>query len=159
MIRHLSHLVRRLGQALVVEPLRPSEQQEAAALLAAGEQRLFWGQPASDQRHGLRCARAVVARTRGRPDLVRAALLHDVGKAAARVGPVGRVAATALGLLRLPAPGRLAIYLAHGPRGAALLEAAGADALTVEYARHHHGTRPPGIAPGDWQLLNAVDRS
>ena len=156
---HLLHLARRFLGGLRPRRLAPAEQAEAAALLRPGEARLFWGQPPGDQRHALAGARAVLARAPGRPDLARAALLHDVGKAAARLGVPGRVLATSLSLLRLPAPGRLADYLAHPARGADALQAAGADPLVVAYARHHHCRRPPDIPTGDWELLARADRA
>ncbi len=122
---HLVHLARRFFGAMGPRRLTPAEQAEAAALLRPGEVRLFWGQPPGDQRHAFASARAVLARAPGRPDLARAALLHDVGKAAARLGVPGRVLATSLSLLRLPAPGRLGDYLAHPARGADLSQGEG----------------------------------
>lgn len=152
------HLARRFFGSVRARPLGPGEQAEAAALLAGGEAHLFWRQGAPDQRHALACARAVLAGAPGRRDLARAALLHDVGKGAARLGSTGRVLATALAACHLPVRGRLAAYVAHGPGGATELAAAGADPLTVAYARHHHGARPPEIDPGDWERLAAADR-
>jgi len=156
---HLLHLGRRLLGALRPRRLGPGEQAEAAALLRLGEARLFWRQSPGDQRHALGCARAVLARAPHRPDLARAALLHDVGKAAAQLGVAGRVLATSLSLLRLPTPGRWGDYLAHAARGADELETAGADFLVVAYARHHHGNRPPEIPAHDWELLAQADRA
>ncbi|NDC46896.1 MAG: hypothetical protein EBZ68_04880, partial [Actinobacteria bacterium] len=56
-----------------------------------------------------------------------AALLHDIGKIEASLGTVARVAATLLG----PRTGRFRAYHEHEARGAALLQAAGSDAVTV----------------------------
>lgn len=156
---HLLHLGRRLLGGLHPRRLGPGEQAEAAALVRPGEARLFWRQSPADQRHALNCARAVLASAPDRPDLARAALLHDVGKATARLGVPGRVLATSLSLLRLPAPGRWADYLAHAARGADELRTAGADPVVVAYARHHHGHRPPEVPARDWELLTRADRA
>jgi len=156
---HLAHLARRFAGAVRRGPLGPAEQAEASRLLRGEERKLFWRQAAADQRHALDCARALLDRAPGRFDLARAALLHDVGKGAARLGTPGRVLATGLSLLHLPTPGRLGVYVAHGPGGADELAALGAEPLVVTYARHHHAARPPSVPPEDWDLLGAADRA
>ena len=109
------------------------------------------------QRHGIDAARYVLARRPGDQAAARAALLHDVGKRRARLGVPGRVAATLLALARIPAPGRLGVYLDHAALGADDLAAAGAEALVVSYARHQDGDRP-GEVPGTvWDLLRQSD--
>jgi hypothetical protein len=88
-------------------------------------------------------ARAVVA----------SALLHDVGKIESGLGTVGRALVTmlalAVGRSRLAAAPagtapegrwrrRARLYLSHDRLGAALLERAGSDRLTVAWAAEHH---------------------
>ena len=97
-----------------------------------------------DRRHALAVARDVARRLGSlatRPVLA-AALLHDVGKIDAGLGTFARVPATVAGLVnrqRLGAgDGRVARYLRHDAIGAALLADAGADWLTVAWAREHH---------------------
>lgn len=153
----LLHLARRFADVLRARPLGPAEQQAVAALLRCEERPLFWNQTAADQRHAYRGATRLMAEAPGRRDLARAALLHDVGKGAERLSVPGRVAAAALSLLHLPTPGRLGAYLAHSVLGADALQAAGAEPLVVDYARHHHGRRPPSAAPADWDLLARAD--
>jgi len=159
MSRALPHLARRFFGSLQAAPLSPADQAEAAALLRGAERPLFWGQAPADQRHGLECARAVLAGCPGRRDLARAALLHDVGKRHARLGPIGRALATTLGFLHLPARGGAAAYLAHAVLGAADLAATGAEPLVVGYARHHHTGRPADISPEDWTALYRADHA
>lgn len=154
----LAHLARRFFGALRGRPLRPLEQAEVAGLLRPDEQALFWGQQSADQRHALQAVRAVLERAPGRHDLARAALLHDVGKALAGLGILGRVVATGLSLLHYPVSGRFAAYLGHGGSGADRLAAAGAEPLVVAYARHHHDARPPSVPAEAWDLLTAADR-
>ncbi len=111
----------------------------------------------ADQRHAYRAARFAEQRSPQRPDLVRAALLHDVGKRHARLGILGRVLASLLRQLRLEGYGRVAVYLDHPAIGAAELEETGAEPLVVEFALHHHGKRPRTIHPDDWAVLFAAD--
>lgn len=153
------HLADRFFGALRARPLSPLEQSRVAALLRRGERALFWAQGTADQRHAYVSAARVVGRAPGREDLARAALLHDVGKGTVRLSVPGRVLATLLSLLRLPTPGRLGAYVAHGPRGAEALQGAGAEPLVVAYARHHHGRRPPSAPADDWLLLTQADGS
>ena len=91
--------------------------------------------------------------------MVRAALLHDIGKRHARLGTAGRswaVVRSAMG--RRPST-RAATYLNHGTLGSDELAAGGAEPLAVAYALHHHGNRPDGIPPEDWAVLDAADRA
>jgi hypothetical protein len=153
------HLVARFFDVATAKRLRPGEQQEVAGwLIDATERDMFWDQPAADQRHGLGAARYVARRQPERIDLIRAALLHDTGKRFARLGIVARSWASLLRLAGKSGRGRVAAYLDHGPLAAAELEAAGAEALVVDFARSHHGERPASISVDDWALLDEADR-
>lgn len=154
---HLRHLVARFIEVLRGRGLGPREQAEAAALLTTNERPLFWAQAATDQRHGLECARRVLRARPGRIGLARAALLHDVGKRHAALGVLGRSLATGLAMFRVPVGARMRRYLDHGELGADDLAAAGAEALVVDFARHHHGARPAAISEDEWVLLQAAD--
>ena len=118
---------------------------------------MFWDQGAADQRHGFRAARYVAEQSPERVDLIRAALLHDVGKRSSRLGLVGRTAASLLRMVGQPGRGRIRTYILHGPIAAAELETAGAESLVVDFARHHHGKRPQQISESDWELLTEAD--
>ena len=152
-----AHLVRRFFGSLGTTRPSPADQLWVASLLSHDLARLFWAQPVADQAHGLSAAQRVAAASPGRDDLVRAALLHDVGKRHARLGVVGRSFASTMAILRMPIRGRYAAYLEHGEAGAAELEAAGADPMTVMFARHHHGVPPESVAKADWDLLVRAD--
>lgn len=159
-VSDFGHLVARFLDAVLARRLAPLEQAEVAAYLRSPVERVvFWDQPTADQRHGLEAARWVAARHPDRDDLIRAALLHDIGKRHARLGPVGRSRATlrmAIGLQLTPG---MSSYGDHGKLGAAELESAGAEPLVAAYARHHHGERPAEIDPLDWRVLVAADRA
>ncbi len=154
------HLAARLLDVTLARPLGPGEQAEVAALLRTGAERsMYWDQPRADQRHGLAAARLVRASRPRRTDLVRAALLHDVGKHRAGLGPAGRSMATILGLLGIAGPARFADYLDHGRIAARELDRAGAEPLVVAFALHHHRERPEEISREDWDLLQSADRA
>lgn len=152
------HLVRRFLGSLSPVPLSEQDDAWATAQLGAGERQLWQRMSRADRKHSLGVARLVVQHVDDRPVLA-AALLHDVGKVEADLGTFGRVAATLVGRRRsgrwreVPGVrGRVARYLRHDAIGAALLEDAGADPLTVAWAREHH--RPEH----DWTVPVEVGR-
>jgi hypothetical protein len=153
------HLAARLFEVAGARELSPREQAETAGLLRLEESVCFWAQPAADQRHGLASARYVLRAAPGRRDLARAALLHDVGKRHARLGPLGRSLASALAKLGLPAGRRGRLYLEHPALGAWDLQQAGAELLVVAFAGRHHQQPPPDVDRGDWELLRTSDRA
>ena len=152
---HARHLISRTVGSVRAEPLTPREEAEVAGLLDDRWAAMFWEQPVMDQRHAIDAARFVLAAKPGERDLARAALLHDVGKRHARLGVLGRIVATALALLRIPAPGRLGVYLDHARLGADDL--AGAGDLVEAYARHQDGARPDAVPAAAWALLKEAD--
>jgi hypothetical protein len=126
---------------------------------------LWRSQSPLDRAHTLAVARqvAVADADSGPPRwLVAAALLHDVGKAHADLGIVGRIAAALLELAHIRrAPGRLGAYLSYPERGASMLIDAGADPRVVAWAREHHVSRArwSGVVPlEDALLLARADR-
>lgn len=153
------HLVARLLDVMSSRRLSPLEQAEVARYLhSSAERSLFWDQPRADQRHGLASARSVLSARPDRSDLVRAALLHDIGKRHSRLGPIGRTWAVVCGALNRPSK-RATAYLGHADLGGDELARAGAEPLVVAYAHHHHGSRPAEISPEDWVVLQAADRA
>jgi hypothetical protein len=143
---------------MMAHSLRPGEIEQIRSWLRSGEPELFFAQPPFDQRHGYQAARIVLAGAPGRVDLIRAALLHDVGKRRAGLGPIGRSLASAWAKLGGASRGSWARYLAHGEMAAAELEATGAEPIVVQFARSHHGPRPAAIPEWDWELLQSADR-
>ena len=118
---------------------------------------MFFEQAGYDQRHGLDAARYMARHQPFRADLTRAALLHDVGKRHANLGPIGRTLASVMAKLGGRGRGKWRQYLQHGPVGGAELESLGAEPIVVAFAVHHHGERPGAIAQADWDLLQAAD--
>lgn len=136
------HLVRRFLGSLSPVPLRAEDDAWAMAQLRPGERQLWQRMSRADQKHAVGVARRVGADDRA---VVAAALLHDVGKVDADLGTFARAAATLVGRRRgsrwrdaSGIRGRIGRHLHHDAIGAGLLQDAGADPLTVAWAREHH---------------------
>lgn len=158
-VAEIPHLVRRF-----VDGLRsgaPSAEDERWARTVAGPGADLWSAQADrDRRHTLAVARAVDGPTT--PSWVlRAALLHDVGKTLAAIGVFGRACATVLELLRISSvPGRLGRYLDYPVLGAQLLAEAGLESEVVRWAAEHHAPPRAWTVPVTWaERLAAADRS
>ena len=128
-----------------------------AQLLPPASARLFFAQNAMDQAHALEVARRVQAEVPERSDLIRAALLHDVGKRHAGLGVIGRSIASMLAILRLPKPRRARAYLDHGRLGAKDLKDVGEGDLVIRFAGGHHGPAPADVEPAAWRVLEDAD--
>ncbi|MGH9135895.1 MAG: hypothetical protein ACRD0G_02475 [Acidimicrobiales bacterium] len=148
--RRLGHLVRRFFGSLRPGGPLPADEAWARAQLVPGEVELWSRLSGADRRHAVGVAHDVERRLGGaatRPVLA-AALLHDVGKLDSGYGTFARVAVTVWAAVagRQRLWGRAARYVAHPQIGAAWLEAAGSDALTVAWTREHH------LPPGRWTV-------
>jgi putative nucleotidyltransferase with HDIG domain len=138
--------------------LKPAEILEVQGWLSQVESGVYLAQPSYDQRHGLESARYVAEVQPMRRDLIRAALLHDIGKRRAGLGFIRRSLVSAYTKLGGVPGGRWRSYIDHGPGAAIELEALGAEPVVVDFARHHHGQRPESISQEDWTILQEADR-
>jgi hypothetical protein len=141
------------------------ESAEVAGRLSADQQRLFSTMTARDQRHSLDVLHVLQQQGQEDPELLAAALLHDVGK-----GPIRLWHRVAYVLLHAASPGlvrkaasddgaawrqALAACVDHAHRGAALVEAAGGSDGLVQLVLDHEkvgGSADPRVA-----LLQAAD--
>ncbi len=129
---------------------RPVDVAYAARYLDPALLRLFQRMSGSEQHHGIAICRALEAQGYADPDLLVAALLHDVGKVQAPPRLWDRVIAV---LGEHFAPQRAACWSQGEPRGlrrglvvrrvhpewgAALAEQAGATPRSAALIRHHH---------------------
>jgi len=134
-------------------PLTPAEQSEAAAALASPALAALFAQHSpSEQAHALRVLRAVRAGSHpytAQPELLQAALLHDIGKVCAPLNVFERTLAV-LGRRLLPglaarwgqsAPRGLykafAVAAQHPAWGVDLCAQTGAPPLTLALIRRH----------------------
>lgn len=127
------------------------------SLLGPVLERPFFEQTPVDQRHGLEAARYVGSAGVDDPSAVVAALLHDVGKRHARLGVPGRVLASLLIKTRLPMSPSFRVYRDHGRIASEELRGLGAPDLAIDFAAHHHGSRPETIDTTTWEILIASD--
>lgn len=159
-------------QSASARPLSAPARAEIGRLLNPVEQRLFERLKRSDQRHSYRVMQALQAAGHGRPELLKAALLHDVGKTRVRGAAWDRVAVV-LGQAFWPrrtaqwAGGQphgwrrpFAVKARHPEWGAEMAAAAGSPALTVRLIRRHQELLPVAEAGEEarlLRLLQAVD--
>jgi len=160
----LGHLTKRFFGSLWPAGPRADDEQWVSSVLAERELVLWRRMSRADRRHAVAVGRRVerALRDEATPAVLAAALLHDVGKVAARLGTYGRVVATVAGA----AAGRsmadawtqgrgftrkVGLYLRHDELGGDMLAMADSDPLTVAWAREHHRpteewTLPPELA-------------
>lgn len=143
--REIPHLAQRTLWSLR-KPVPDSDGERwLLSLFSPAESVLYRQMATVDRAHAIHCARAVEHLG---TEAVVASALHDVGKTQAGLGTPGRVAASFAGLLiydqarawdsKTGIRGQIGRYLHHSDIGAAALEAAGASALAVAWAREHH---------------------
>ena len=149
----------RVGQFVQALTARVPEQEaeQAIRILTPEAQALFRRQAVQDQRHALAVYRTLCQAGRTNPQLLAAALLHDVGKAAARLPAWQRAIIV---LLERFAPRLLArlgqgelpqgwrrpyvVHIQHPETGARWAQEAGCSPLTVALIRRHQD----GLASG-----------
>jgi hypothetical protein len=154
----------RAGQFFRALAARPNAGDEALAqqMLTGPERALFQSMAPAYKRHALAVWRALLEAGHADRELLKAALLHDVGKnlradGTRQVWGVPLPYRVLIVLLEAWRPGlfaRLAdpnprslghpfhVYLEHSQHSAALAQAAGCSPLTVSLIRRHH--EPPG---------------
>ncbi|MBI2887518.1 MAG: hypothetical protein HYY02_09945 [Chloroflexi bacterium] len=133
--------------------LTTREREEVALALPPPLLRLFLDMRGVAQRHGYNVYRSLLARSWSDPDLLAAALLHDVGKG--HLGVISRVAWVLLGGASPVLRERLARHdfwgrwfglrdnLCHPQAGAALAHGAGGSPITIWLIGHHEAEGHP----------------
>jgi hypothetical protein len=142
--------------------------ERASQILSPQLMVLFLNQTASEQVHSLTVFIRLCNQGEQSPDLLSAALLHDIGKSRFPLRIWERAVAVigqALPIYRTMLPGQVeprgwkrpfAVARGHAGWGAEMAEAGGASRLTVELIRRHHDPLTASSArPADrllWQL-------
>ena len=162
--------VRQFVSALLAH-VSPEDVQKADELLPAPAQELFRRMGAADQQHALHVMQALRRDGSAEPDLLAAALLHDVGKSAAQIHPWHR----AIIVLSKHFAPRFLEWLTNGePRGwrrpfvvharhdemsAEWAAQAGCSALTVSLIRRHQEPMRRAPSGEEERLLVALQRA
>ena len=171
----ISHLTRRCFWSIrAARPLDPDERELVSSLLGQELHGLFARMTDQDQRHSFEVMQAVrLAYPHAPTSIVQAALMHDVGKSAAPLGTLGRVAATLLApIIRRREPvavgegsvadggseaatglmANLRIYVHYERIGAQLIRFAApeADSVVADWAEQHHEHERSWTIPIEW---------
>ena len=160
-VRQLVNLAARTFGAFFPATLEPDDA-FAESRLSAAEYALYAAMDVRDRHHACRVARAVLAGVPAASDtLVRAALLHDVGKSGAHYRAWERILVHLYTPRNLPREPRLSGLrgawqrrLHHDHYGAELIRRAGGDAEVADIVARHH--RPAGHAEAE-QLKNVEE--
>ena len=167
------HLVKRFFVSVFVFRTDTKTEIELLELLTEEEKKLYLSQPRIDRIHSVRNANSVLSDSSGafQPTHVVAAALHDVGKAEANLGILGRVSATTLQKivpmdkirswnLKEGIRNRIYSYCIHTERGAELLSEAGSAPIVISWALQHHNKEDNIEIPQEIvAVLKKADRS
>ena len=124
----ITHLAKRFVLHLVPSQVHEIERQWVHSVLTLSEFDLWNNMMVQDRRHSVMVGRRFVKlRPTASQGEIAGALLHDVGKSAARLGTFARVLATLVG----PRTNRFRQYHDHEKIGATMLRSIGSNELTV----------------------------
>lgn len=157
-----------LRELLFARPLTGASWQVVEAVLNPAEQALFTRFGAPDRQHGVRVLQRLQDAGHQHPALLKAALLHDVGKTRVRLGWMDRALVVAGGAL-LPSRARawgngeaagwrrpFVVRAQHPAWGAEMAAAAGCDPLTVRLIRRHQEKLAGTAVTEEEKLLRAL---
>jgi len=156
-VARTAHLIARFVETVPARPPDAEDEVWAAEQLEPAEWAVWSRLADTDRRHLVQVAREVENTPAALEHrwLIRAALLHDIGKGEAEIGVVGRVAATLIdpllpssSWLRSRLKGRIGRYLRYPDSGARLLTELGSPPPVVAWAREHH------LGPAHWTIAH-----
>ncbi len=164
----LMYRIRQFWQSFQRSPGQ-QDRQFISAILTPAELDLFLGLPIPDQNHSLRVLRTLLTQGEDDPDLLKSALLHDLGKMEHPLRRWERIFAVVINSVfpRLvetwgedPPNGLnrpLAVLQQHPSWGAELAEKTGCSQRTVWLIRNHEMESPPNFSnPEEIRLLQKL---
>ena len=170
----LIYRLEQFWQLVRASPLAPSAWEEIEAILMPAEVDLFRNYAIADRRHAYRVLRTLRAAGDEHPDLLAAALLHDVGKVRCALPLWARVAGA---LADICCPGRVKKWGHAGPEsrtglrtwrrpfvireqhpawGAEMAAAAGSRPQVVSLIRHHQDKQRRSVSGETAALLQRL---
>ncbi len=172
MFVEMFYRVNQFAKALFAWPLTPDEISLVRDVLSQPEMDLFMRLSVSERKHSLGVYQNLVAEGERNPALLKAALLHDVGKSLFPLGLPERVGIV-LGKRLFPERSKrwgkkdgrgltkmFVVAERHPVWGAKMAENAGASPLVVQLIRKHHQRLPVGVdASDEVRLLQKLQRA
>ncbi|MFL7812579.1 MAG: HD domain-containing protein [Anaerolineales bacterium] len=171
MIKEIRYRVWQFWQSLERAP-GPIKLQNAQAVLSSSELALFQQLPIPDQNHSLRVLHTLQGAGEADQDLLKAALLHDIGKSLHPLRRWERIFAVLLGAFFPGTAGKwgemaprglrraLVVIHQHPAWGAAMLEEVGSSQRLIELVRYHEREEITGIMDqGGVELLHKLQKA
>ena len=162
--------LRQFWQGITAQPLSAAEQAEIGRWLTPAERDLFSNLSLNDQQHSWRVLQMLLAAGHEQPPLLKAALLHDVGKTTVNLTLIDR-SLVVLGQLFWVKKARqwgerpldqtarwqrpFVVRSQHAAWGAEMLVGAGSDPQTIDLVRRHQD-KPAGQEPDMDRLLRLL---
>ena len=150
----LSYRVTQFWWNITTEPLSASLRQQIDISLSPAERELFFHFQDTDQWHAYRVYNSLKEADHSHPDLLAAALMHDICKTKVKLNAWDRILIVAAERLM---PGKViswgqgdlttwkrpfVVRLKHASWGAEMARSAGSSALTVDLIRRHQDPPP-----------------
>lgn len=165
---NFSYRLAQLWWNITADPLPVPVRLEIETILSPAEAELFYRCQETDQWHAYRVYRTLVDSGQTQPDLLAAALLHDVGKKEVKLTVWNRILIVVVNAF---VPGKVeqwgrensrgwkkpfAVRLHHPQWGAELARTAGTSDRAVDLIRRHQDSLPEKMQSADDELLRQL---
>jgi hypothetical protein len=167
----MSYRAAQLWWNITAGPLPEPVRQEIEGILSPAQSELFCRFQKTDQWHAYRVLQTLVASGQSQPDLLAAALLHDIGKTRVNLSVWDRILIVVIDRIMPEQSNRwgqgdvqswkrpFVVRQNHAQWGADLARAAGSSTLTIDLIRRHQDPLPDEAATADNDLLRLLQRA